>query len=65
MDITLIPTGVAARRIGVSPNYIRRLAETGRLPATITPLGRLFDEAVIIEFARQRRPEIQAGEAAT
>jgi excisionase family DNA binding protein len=32
----------AARRLGVSADRVRQLADAGRLPSRRTPLGRLF-----------------------
>lgn len=45
----------AGRIIGVSPQRIRQLADTGQLPAERGPLGiRLFDRAAVLEFAERR-----------
>ncbi len=50
----LISTGQAARLIGVSEQSIRQWAASGRLPATVTPLGRLFDRAAVAALAAER-----------
>jgi excisionase family DNA binding protein len=52
--LELITTGHAAEIIGVSAVHVRRLADGGSLPAYSTPLGRLFDRAVVEAFARER-----------
>jgi len=47
-------TGQAARRLGVSDSYVRRLVRDGRLPSIPTPLGRLIPRDALDEFARRR-----------
>ena len=49
-----LSTAQAARRLGVSEAWVRRLVLAGRLPAVATPLGRLLPKAAVEEFARQR-----------
>ncbi len=43
-----------ARLIGCSVQHVRTLANSGRLPCQVTPLGRLFDLADVEAFATQR-----------
>ena len=49
-----VPTGAAARYLGVSDSYVRRLMRDGRLPSIPTPLGHLIPRQVLEAFARQR-----------
>ncbi len=50
-----ILTNEAARILGVSPDTVRFLERTGRLPAVKIGRGvRLFDRAIVIRVARQR-----------
>jgi excisionase family DNA binding protein len=60
MTPALISTGHAARIIGVSRTYVRRLAADGRLPAFETELGRLLDARAVEQFARERRERLEA-----
>ncbi len=50
----VVSTGPAARRLGVSDSYVRRLLRSGRLPAIPTPLGRLIPRDALDEFALAR-----------
>ena len=45
----------AARRLGVSAERVRQLAESGELKAQVTPLGRLFKVDDVEALARTRR----------
>ncbi|MGD9890121.1 MAG: helix-turn-helix domain-containing protein [Dehalococcoidia bacterium] len=47
----------AARLLGVSEGRVRQLAAAGTLPATVTPLGRLFNRRVVEALAEQRQRE--------
>lgn len=49
----------AARDLNYSSSYIRKLADTGRIPCERTPLGRLFDPRDLDTFAasHRRRPD--------
>ena len=49
-----VSTGPAARRLGVSDAYVRRLVRDGRLRSIRTPLGRLIPRDALEEFAHQR-----------
>jgi excisionase family DNA binding protein len=49
-----ISTGNAARRLGVSQQYVTRLCSEGRLKATQTDLGYLVDEKDLARFAKER-----------
>ena len=46
----------SARRIGVTPEYVRHLADRGRLPVVHKTIDgrRFFDVTVIERFARER-----------
>jgi excisionase family DNA binding protein len=60
MTPALISTGHAARIIGVSRTYVRRLAADGRLLAYSTELGRLLDREAVERFAREREARVAA-----
>jgi excisionase family DNA binding protein len=49
-----LSTGQAARRLGVSEAWVRRLVISGRLPAIVTPLGRLIPATAVEDFGRRR-----------
>jgi excisionase family DNA binding protein len=57
-------TGSAARFLGVSDSYVRRLVRDGRLASIPTPLGRLIPKESLEDFARRRdqsvRPQVGA-----
>ncbi len=59
----LLTTSQTARRIGLTPNRIRQLADQGALPAVITSPIRLFDLAVVDAFARRRADRTQGADA--
>jgi hypothetical protein len=50
-----LSTAQAALRLGVSPDRIRQLERTKRLPAEWSPLGRLFDSGDVDTLAEERR----------
>lgn len=50
----MLSVGQAARSLGVSSQYVDRLARSGRLAYCATPLGRLFSEAEIERIRRER-----------
>ena len=54
MNQEQLSPGQAARLLGCSTEYVRKLARTGRLPYTMTPLGRLFPSEAVEELARRR-----------
>jgi excisionase family DNA binding protein len=60
-----ITPSVAARRLGITPSYVRKLALAGRLRYEQTPLGRLIDPASVREFAAThvRRADLRDREA--
>jgi hypothetical protein len=49
-----VPVSRAARGLGLSANWVRRLADAGRLPAVRTQLGRLVDPAGLEDLAARR-----------
>jgi excisionase family DNA binding protein len=53
-DAEYLSTGQAARRLGVSEGWVRKLILAGRLPAVATPLGRVVPQSAVEEFARLR-----------
>lgn len=44
----------AARVLGMSPQNVKRLAAEGKLPAELTPLGRLFKRSDVERLAAER-----------
>jgi excisionase family DNA binding protein len=46
--------GEAARLIGCSVQHVRTLANAGRLPCQVTPLGRLFAITDVAAFVAER-----------
>ena len=50
----LTPTQ-AGHRLGLSAQRVRQLAEAGRLPVCMTPLGRLVDAAAVDALVKERR----------
>lgn len=50
----LITGREAARRMGVTPQWPRFLARTGKLPAVETPYGRLYREEDVLGWIRSR-----------
>jgi DNA-binding transcriptional MerR regulator len=61
METGILETGLTARRLKCSPEWVRQLERTGQLPAfAITTTGkRLFREADV-EKLRQRREQRKA-----
>jgi predicted site-specific integrase-resolvase len=53
----------AARELGISSVYVRRLADTGHLPVMVTPLGRLYDAEAVKTLAAERRQRREAHES--
>lgn len=51
---SMVGSGEAARRLGVSTQYLGQLAAEGRIAFVATPIGRLFDP-VEVERVRQER----------
>lgn len=56
MDQTaeLLSTAQAARMLDRSTDRVRQLVRAGRLPAQMTPLGRLYDRRDVERLAAQR-----------
>lgn len=50
----MFTTGMVARRLGVSPEWVRVLIQTGRIVATKTPLGFLIAEPEIAAYEGTR-----------
>ena len=44
----------AGRRLGLTAGYMRQLADSGRVRAQRTPLGRLLDAADVERLRRER-----------
>lgn len=49
-----IPTGEAARVLGVSQTWVNVLCKAGRLRYVETPLGKLVDRGSLEALARER-----------
>jgi excisionase family DNA binding protein len=58
----LLSTSQAARVLGVSVCWVRRLTDSEALPAIRTPLGRLLPAAAVRELAERRRGQPGAGQ---
>ena len=55
MTAVILTTGEAARRAGLSGEYLRQLAKAGKLSASRTTSGQyLFEESVIMRFIQER-----------
>jgi excisionase family DNA binding protein len=64
-DEPLLPTGSAARQLGVSREWLVHLCETGRLRHVRDGTGRrLLREADVLRLAEQRRARQQASKTA-
>jgi excisionase family DNA binding protein len=51
----LLSTAEAARLLGVSPDRVRQLATSGKLPPILSPsTGRLFARRMVEGLARER-----------
>jgi excisionase family DNA binding protein len=51
----LLSPAQAARRLGLSGQRVRQLADRGTLPSIRTALGRLLDATAVDELAAQRQ----------
>lgn len=51
----LLTIGEAARRLELSPNWLRTLTNAGRVPHIRSNAERLYDPAVIDALAEERR----------
>jgi excisionase family DNA binding protein len=51
---TTIGAGEAARRLGISAQYLGQLAAAGRIPFATTPYGRVYDAEEVERLRRQR-----------
>jgi DNA-binding transcriptional MerR regulator len=58
-----IGAGEAARRLGVSAEYLRFLARAGRVPFEQSPYGRVYDSREI-DALKEERERAHAAEAA-
>jgi excisionase family DNA binding protein len=54
-----VSTGPAARFLGVSDSYVRRLVRDGQLDSVATPLGRLIPKESLEDFARRRDQSVR------
>lgn len=54
MTDTRITTKEAARRLNLSSERVRQLANSGKLPCTRTELGRLFDPDAVTSYGQAR-----------
>jgi len=48
----------AARQLGVSPDLVRLLMRSGRLPHVHTPYGRLISQADVERLAQERQARL-------
>lgn len=53
---SLIPVSEVARRLDLSAQRVRALADEGRIPYVMSPLGRLFDPDEVERFRLTRGP---------
>jgi excisionase family DNA binding protein len=53
-NVILMTSSEVARELCVSSTYIRKLANAGRLPASKTPLGRLYLSSDVQLLAAER-----------
>ncbi len=56
--------GQVATRLAISPERVRQLTLAGRLPCTLTPLGRLYREADVQSLAEERRAQADRRQSA-
>lgn len=63
MSESLVRTGLAARRLNLSPERLRQLVKAGALPATETDLGLQFSIEDLDRFAAARRRRVTRGQA--
>jgi predicted site-specific integrase-resolvase len=53
----------AARMSGLSVTRLRYLADVGRLPAVIDPVGRrLLDRSAVVQLAKEREGRLRRGD---
>ena len=52
---TYLSLGQAAHRLGLSRQRVSALVRAGRLPAILTPLGRLYRTADLARYSAERR----------
>ena len=60
IDTERMSTGEAARLIGVSGQYLGRIAAEGRIESEVTPLGRLYRRETVEQFKQARESRIAA-----
>ncbi len=53
-DMQGLTPAQAARKLGLTPQRVRQLADGGHLAYTMTPLGRLLDTADVARLAQER-----------
>lgn len=54
--------GQASRLVGCSPQWLSRLAATGRIEATTTPLGRVYRRTDCEQIVAERTKRVRDGE---
>ena len=54
-DEERLSTGQTAHRLGLSPQYVRKLVEDKRLQATPSPLGWLISARSVDRLAKERQ----------
>lgn len=54
MSTSVLTTSQAARELGVSSDWVRKLIRQGILPATDTPLGRLIPADAVEQLRKER-----------
>lgn len=60
IDTDRMSNGQAARAIGVSAQYLGRLAAEGRIECEVTPIGRLYRRDVVEQFRQEREEKAAA-----
>ena len=61
MDESFLTTGDASRRLGISPEYLRKLADSGRLRVERTTKGQRIFRASDLEDYEANREEKKKG----
>ncbi len=56
-----LTTSQTARRLGVSQELVRIWAKRGRLPALVTPYGKLYPTEAVERLAAERRERAARG----
>jgi DNA-binding transcriptional MerR regulator len=55
----MLGAGEAARRIGVSREYLRQLADSNRVQFETTPYGRVYDPSDIERVRLERKAKLE------